>query len=104
MIDPTRTALEQPTISRHADPAGVEIRILSIPFQRHLLIGRRTRIYAARANSATRSHVVAFMLARFFIRASQTTRLGWAPVSKLHSGVSEKKSIWGANMRSARVN
>src|SRR6476619_2561044 len=52
--------------------------------------------HAAFAISATRSQVVAFMLGRASIRASQATRLLCGAPSTAHSGVWVKKPICGA--------
>ena len=46
---------------------------------------------AASASSDTRSHVVAWKLARAFMRASQETRLGQLKVNGFHSGVLARK-------------
>ena len=63
----------------------------------------RTRAanHAARAISATRSHVVAVMLARVPIRPSHPVRLPAFADNSFHSGVIASKSNCGATCRSA---
>ena len=56
---------------------------------------------AARASSETRSHVVACMLGRACIRASQLSRLACGAPRTDHSGVRVNNSTAGATIRSA---
>ena len=56
---------------------------------------------AARASSETRSHVVACMLGRACIRASQLSRLACGAPRTDHSGVAVNNSTAGATIKSA---